>query len=212
MIVRAGRISLVPATLLACWALAIDAQMVSPTIDHEGDPFSYPSKPTDEIGVMYSPSATEVTPEGYLYTGFGELMFFAGPDLEPVSQRLHTLAKGYLPILSYELDRGGLKYHFEMFAATLGERQPEGPVVNFVRVTVSNPGRVPITAFFASAMRYQGPSSTASGTGDTASDGPCQKRRLAIISNPARSSIPTRSTDSLVTPSCAMAKCCTYFR
>jgi hypothetical protein len=166
MIVRAGRISLVTATLLACWALAIDAQMVSPTIDHEGDPFSYPSKPTDEIGVMYSPSATEVTPEGYLYTGFGELMFFAGPDLEPVSQRLHTLAKGYLPILSYELDRGSLKYHFEMFAATLGEQQPEGPVVNFVRVTVSNPGRVPITAFFASAMRYQGPSSTASGTGD----------------------------------------------
>src|SRR5580698_5425589 len=155
------------AALLACLApIAGEAQMVSPAIDQDGQPFSYPSKPTDEIGVINAPSAAEITPEGYLYTGFGELMFFTGPDSQPVSQRIHVLAKGYLPILSYDVRQNGLFYHFEMFAASMGEKQPDGPVVNFVRVTVSNPGSSVAAAFLASAVRYQGESNTASGSGD----------------------------------------------
>jgi hypothetical protein len=153
--------------LLACLTpIAGEAQMVSPAIDPDGQPFSYPSKPTDEIGVLNAPSAAEVTPEGYLYTGFGELMFFTGPDSQPVSQRIHVLAKGYLPILSYDVRQNGLLYHFEMFAASMGEKQPDGPVVNFIRVTVSNPSARAATAFLAAAVRYQGESNTASGSGD----------------------------------------------
>ena len=42
-------------------------------------------------------AATEVTPEGYLYTGFGELMFFVENPLEPVNQRIKTAQnRGYL--------------------------------------------------------------------------------------------------------------------
>ncbi|MGB7264192.1 MAG: hypothetical protein WBC92_01685, partial [Terracidiphilus sp.] len=59
----------------------LSAQMVSPSIDQPGQPFSYFSKPTGEIGVMGAEAATEITPEGYLRTGFAELMFFSGPDL-----------------------------------------------------------------------------------------------------------------------------------
>lgn len=141
-------------------------QMISPSIDPGGAPFSYPSKPTDEIGVIYSPSAAEITPEGYIYTGFGELMFFVGPELEPANQRLRVLQKGYLPIVQYSIENEGVTYRFEMFAASMGDHQPEGPVVNFVRVTAINQSKVPRLASLATAVRYQGPSSTASGSGD----------------------------------------------
>lgn len=141
------------------------AQMLPPDIDREGEPFSYPSQPTDEIGVIYSPSATEITSEGYLYTGFGELMFFVGPDHQPVSQRLHTLAKGYLPILSYRVTRYGVTYRFEMFSARVGEGS-DPPVMNFVRVTASNPTSTKAAAFLTTAVRYQADSSTASDIGD----------------------------------------------
>jgi hypothetical protein len=139
--------------------------MVSPDIDRPGEPFSYPSRPTDEIGVPDAPSATEITPEGYLYTGFGELMFFVGPDHQPISPRLHTLAKGYLPILSYEVARDGVSYHFEMFSARLNDHH-DGPVANFVRVTASNLSGVPRAAFLTTAVRYQAGAQSASGSGD----------------------------------------------
>ncbi|MFH1268278.1 MAG: hypothetical protein ABIK89_21365 [Planctomycetota bacterium] len=58
--------------------------MVDPGIDTPGEPFSYFRNPTDVIGSLYAPVASEVTPEGYIYTGFGELMFFVGNPAEPV--------------------------------------------------------------------------------------------------------------------------------
>lgn len=161
-----GRVALLAVLLAYAGYVSGMAQMLSPAIDRDGEPFSYPSKPTDEIGVMYSPSAAEVTPEGYIYTGFGELMFFAGPQLDPVDQRLRVLEKGYLPIVQYSVERAGITYRFEMFAASMGEKQPDGPVVNFLRVTAANTGSSPKLASFATAVRYQGPSSTASGSGD----------------------------------------------
>src|ERR1035441_3659114 len=73
-----------PATV----AIFLNAQTVSPSpsIDHlgqPGQPSSNSSQPTGEIGFIGSGAATEVTPEGYLRTGFEELMFFCGPELEP---------------------------------------------------------------------------------------------------------------------------------
>lgn len=173
MLLKGPRICLVAqsarnaaALIFLSTTLVCHGQMISPSVDPEGAPFSYPSQPTDEIGVIYSPFAAEITPEGYLYTGFGELMFFVGPELEPVNQRLRVLERGYLPIVQYSVESGGVTYHFEMFAASVGDHQPEGPVVNFVRVTAINPGKVAKLASLATAVRYQGPSSTASGTGD----------------------------------------------
>ena len=65
-------------------------RMVDPDIDVPGEPFSYPSRSTDQLSVMHSPSGAELTPEGYLYTGFGELIFFVGADRVPVNQRIRT--------------------------------------------------------------------------------------------------------------------------
>jgi hypothetical protein len=97
--------AVLPLLLLA--AAVLPAQMISPSFDRPDWPFSYFSKCTDEIAVMDAEAATEITPEGYLRTGFGELMFFAGAELEPTSVRNRTLEDGHLPIIHYEFERDG---------------------------------------------------------------------------------------------------------
>jgi len=144
------------------------AQMVSPSIDRADQPFSYFSKPTDEIGVMDAEAATEITPEGYLRTGYGELMFFAGPELEPTSVRIRTLEDGHLPIVHYNFERDGVRYAFTMFAMTrdVQNGEPEGPLVNFIRVTMKNGGVQVTRAILASGMRYDAPNNTGTDHGD----------------------------------------------
>jgi len=90
---------LLPA-LCFLFSLAATAQMLDPAIDRDDEPFSYFSQPTDVIGVMDARAGTLVSPEGYFYTGFGELMFFTGNPSVPLHQRVKTLYHGYLPILS----------------------------------------------------------------------------------------------------------------
>ena len=157
---------MVPVALFL-WALPLTysahAQMVSPTIDDEPGPFSYFSKSTDELGVPGAPSGAEITPEGYLYTGFGELMFFTGPDQTPVQARVRTLEAGHLPVFSYTVSHLGIDYRFSLFAASVGSA---GQTVLFVRVTIRNPGNAQRAAFLTTAVRYQGEQTTETPTGD----------------------------------------------
>ena len=159
-------------------------RMVSPDIDQPGQPFSYASQSTDQIGVMFSPSGTEITPEGYLYTGFGELIFFTGPDRAPVTQRLRTLEDGHLPVLSYQVEHDGLTYRFTIFAASLGPEQNGQRVVNFLRVAVRNPGSTPKTGFVTTAWRYQGEQKTPFSTGDNRFRRPVQGKRTGDYQQP----------------------------
>ena len=153
--------------LLACfWPFAGAAQMVNPDIDNQPGPFSYFSKPTDELSIMGASSGVELTPEGFLYTGFGELMFFVGPEQAPISARIRTLEDGYLPVISYTVENSGITYCFRLFAGTAAAGAAVAPVVNFVRVTVSNTGKVERAAFVATAVRYQGEQTTDRPTGD----------------------------------------------
>lgn len=163
---------------LACLLVAaegLSAQMVSPAIDHPREAFSYFSKPTGEIGVMYAEAATEITPEGYLRTGYGELMFFAGPEYAPTDARIRTLQQGYLPIQHSSFTREGIRYDCAVLAATLGGK-PEGTLVNFVRVTMTNEGKLPMRAFFASGIRYDAPKSASIKHGDNRFDRPREAR------------------------------------
>jgi len=98
---------------------AAEAQMLHPSIDRDDEPFCYYNKPTDVIGVMDGKEGTLITPEGYLCTGFGELMFFAGNPLTPVQQRVKTLLSGYLPVVQYQFERESVRYQLTLFAATL---------------------------------------------------------------------------------------------
>ena len=164
---------LVGLILTAFFATCLHAQMVSPLIDRPDQPFSYFSRPTDEIGMMDAEAATEITPEGYLRTGYGEMMFFAGPALEPTKVRIRTLEEGRLPIVHYEFERDGVAYRFTLFAATLNG-MPEGKLVNFIRITMKNQSSQPNRAIVATGIRYDAPNSTGDRHGDNRFDRPVQ--------------------------------------
>jgi hypothetical protein len=143
----------------------VSGGMVNPDIDVPGEPFSYFWHPTDVIGALYAPVASEVTPEGYLYTGFGELMFFVGNPPEAVNQRVKTLYKDYLPVVEYTQRREGVRYRFRMFGADLGGGL-KGLPVNFVQVEVHNESHEQRAAFLSSAYRFMPPDNGLGGVGD----------------------------------------------
>ncbi len=130
--------------------------MLNPAIDPPGEPFSYFWHPNDVLGTLYAPVATEVTPEGYLYTGFGELMFFIGNPLVPVEKRIKTLQHGYLPILQYEFQSDGVRYAFRMSAANLGGELESLPV-NMIVIRLQNEATEDRAAFLSSAWRFSAP-------------------------------------------------------
>jgi hypothetical protein len=178
-----GWSAMVCAAALLCLVHGASAQMVNPAIDHPGEPFSYYSQSTDQLGFMGARAGTEVTPAGYLYTGFGELMFFTGNPPKPTHQRVRTLLHGYLPVIQYTVDRDRVAYRFTMFAATL-DGKPDGQLVDFIRVEITNRARGRRTAYFGAAMRYEGEVNTSTGIPDNCF------RRPAKASRPGRYSQP----------------------
>lgn len=142
-----------------------ESQMLNPEIDRADEPFCYFSQPTDVIGVMDGREGTLVSPEGYLYTGYGEMMFFTGNPPEPVSQRVKTLYRGYLPVIQYDYKKDDILYKFSMFAATQ-DAKPESPLINFIRVKISNQAAGKRVAFFSAAIRYQNDANTDWGVAD----------------------------------------------
>lgn len=163
--------------------VALHAQMVNPAIDAGSGPFSYYSQPTDEIGVMDAPSGTEISPEGFLYTGYGELMFFTGNPAVPIHQRVKTLLRGYLPVIQYGFTLHGVQYEFECFAATL-DGTPSGTQVDFVRVQVRNTSQEARVAWLSSGMRYDGTVNNISGEANNLFSRPATARRPGNYSQP----------------------------
>lgn len=106
-------------------------------MDPPDKPFSYFACPTDMIGAWGAPAGVEVTPEGYIWTGFGELMFFTGLPPVPVHERIRTLHKGCLPAVEYDFVRDGVRYSFRLFAADVGGAL-KGVPVSFATVTATN--------------------------------------------------------------------------
>jgi hypothetical protein len=129
---------------------------IDPAIDDGPGPFCYFSRPSTVLGVADGAEGTQVTAEGWLWTGNAELMFFYGPQLKPLRQRIHILQDGCLPIVSYAVREQNLRYTVTMFGTTLDGR-PEGNLINFVRVTLKNEGGEPAEAIVAAAVRALGP-------------------------------------------------------
>jgi len=169
--------SFVAVGLLWAGLVQLRAQMLDPSMDRDDEPFCYFSQPTDVIGVMDGREGTLVSPEGYLYTGFGELMFFTGNPPVPVRQRVKMLFRGYLPIIEYEFGRDGIHYHFTMFAATL-DAHPESPMMNFVRIRVHNASGSERTAYLSMGIRYQNDANTPWGVGDNRFGRPAKAKIL----------------------------------
>ena len=156
------RIAICGCLLATCHVstLSVKAQirggMLDPSVDTAEEPFSYFWHPTDVIGALYDPVASEVTPEGYVYTGFGELMFFVGNPPEAINERIKTLDHGYEPIVQYGLERANVQYRFRIFAADLGQGL-QGLPLNFIEVRVHNNGQEDRTAYLSSAYRFSPP-------------------------------------------------------
>ena len=182
-------VSFAVVALSAAFTLSSRAQAVSPSIDQPaqpGKPTSNPANPNGEIGPMGSGATTEITPEGYLRTGFEELMFFSGPDLEPTNAHISTLKHGHPPIVHYQFKRDGITYRLTIFAAKIDKsaivraRQHAKfpfmpgfniednifePPVNFIRVGITNTAGEPKRAVFASGVRYDGPGASRASQG-----------------------------------------------
>ena len=91
-------------------------------------PYSFLVAPTDQIGVPGFAAATEITPEGYLYTGSAEFVFRYGARQRPWNVPTRTLADGRYPILHSARSDGPVTYTVTTFAAAAG-----GEPVDFVR-------------------------------------------------------------------------------
>jgi len=136
--------------------------MLNPSIDNQPGPFSYFSHSVDEIGAMDAQMATEITPEGSLYTGYGELVFLVGPEMSTIAPRIRTLEKGYLPVVHTAVTHAGIEYGFTFFTARLDD----GMLVNFVRVVEKNTTNRPTRAVLTAGTRYEGDTLNGRGTGE----------------------------------------------
>lgn len=161
--------------LLVCLS-PLMAQMVDPAIDVPGQPFSFPVAPTDTIGIRDATAGTEITPEGYLYTGYGEMMFLIGHPAAPTAQRIRTLESGYLPIIHYDLRDGDVNYRVTVFSAALrSDAEGQNPV-NFIRVVATNRGTAARTSYFSVAFRYTGNIQNPAGLGSNRYRRPAERR------------------------------------
>ena len=168
----------------ALLAVSPHAQTVSSSINQPDQPSSWFNKQTNEIGLTGFDAATEITPEGYLQTGFEKLMFFTGPDLHPATDQVQILEQGTLPIVHYEFARDGFTYRFTVFAgkidksAIIRARQNAKfpflpgfditsgiyePQVDFIRVDITNSAHELKRAVFASGVCYGDPTGAAQG-------------------------------------------------
>jgi hypothetical protein len=122
------------------------------------EPYSFIVAPTDQIGVPGHAEGTEITPEGYLYTGHGEFVFRLGPRHRPWNEPSRTLEGGRYPIVRSAARSGGLTYSLTTFAATVA-----GQPVDFVRVTIRNKGRRSARLGWDIGARYTGGERKANG-------------------------------------------------
>ncbi len=126
--------------------------MIDPKIDDGSTIFSYFAKPTYQLGLPGEHFATMVTPEGRLYTGSAELVFF-NKDLVPLDQRIYTLLDGWIPSVQYQVLDDGLVYQVEAFQSWL-EGEFKGIPVNFIRYSVKNAGAGKIKAGLAVGYKF----------------------------------------------------------
>ncbi|MFO8057312.1 MAG: hypothetical protein R6V10_08465 [bacterium] len=125
--------------------------MINPAIDRD-EPFSYFARPSYQLGIRGEPYATQVI-DGQLWTGSAEWMVLFGDPPAPHRQRIYTLYKGYLPCITYTVEKKGVHYTVRAFQFWLDETDQSLPV-NFVQVKAANQGADSARARFAGGFRY----------------------------------------------------------
>jgi hypothetical protein len=136
------RILVAVTVLVACMSAQTSAALAR---------YGFPVAPTDQLVVPGEAAGTEVTPEGSLYTGWGELAYRIGPRLRRFDQPLRSLVDGRLPIVRAAVRDGSVEYATEAFEAQAGEDP-----ATYLRVTIRNRGRRSARARFAADLRWSG--------------------------------------------------------
>src|SRR4029078_3199774 len=70
-------------------------------------PWSFIVARTEQRGVPDYAAGTEITPEGYLYTGSAEIVWRFGPNLRAWNVPIRTLEGGRYPVIRLAATRGG---------------------------------------------------------------------------------------------------------
>src|SRR5256885_8540218 len=96
-------------------------------------PWSFIVTPTEQLGMPGYAAGTEITPEGYLYTGSAEIVYRFGPRLRPWNVPIRHLEHGRYPVVSSQARANGVSYGLTTFAAAVA-----GGPVDFVRVRITN--------------------------------------------------------------------------
>jgi len=109
------------------------------------EPYGYLSAPTDQLGVPGVVPGALVTPEGWVYTGRGELRFALDGRAVRVVHR--TWERPRVPVLTGSLSRPGLRVRLRWLAE-------DGAV--HVRATVTNAGRRARVVRWRAALRHGG--------------------------------------------------------
>lgn len=129
-------------------------RMVDPAIDAEG-PFAYLAKPNTQLTGIGQREGFQVTFDGALYTGAGELVVGYGDPPRPMFARQRTFLEGWIPVVQYTWEHEGIRYGWEAFSSMLDgeEGEPYGSIA-FVRVTAENVTEEPRMAHLGVATRY----------------------------------------------------------
>ncbi len=113
-------------------------QVKNPSLQEElSNPFCFFLVPSDELGFKNSPKGSQITYDGAIFTGHGELDFFIGPDFKPVNQRIRTLYRDYIPVYTYIEKSNGITYTIKAFAAPLN-LNPLNILINFIEIKAEN--------------------------------------------------------------------------
>jgi hypothetical protein len=172
------RLRALPLAILLLLALVAPAEATEPW---------FLASPTDQMAVAGHEAGTEITPEGYLYTGSTELVFFHGSRLRPLDQPRRTLSRGREPVFAWSRRADGVEYRLQTFAAPV-----EGRAVNWVRVEL-RAGRRPARARFAAGVRHRGAPLEASGAPRFRFRRPAVAPRLGLYSQPGEPFDPAAS-------------------
>lgn len=117
--------------------------------------FSYFHYPTDVLGFKDSREGAELTPEGFIFTGYTELIFMHGPSLKYFPLRTHYwLEEEYLPIHHWIYTIDGIEYSFEAFAAPFA-LDPDRNLIIHLRIKIKNLSSSRKKVWFAVGTRYQ---------------------------------------------------------
>ena len=128
--------------------------MVDPKID-QAEPFDYFAQPSAFIGTLENGISAQITPEGALYNGAVEFMFYGGAASQPLLCPKKTLLQDYFPVVNYRAAQEGIDFRFEAFALPIADTMAH-QAMNYLQVTLINNTSSARSTRFAVGMRFRG--------------------------------------------------------